>query len=191
MQIRRTPGHTLHVVQRGRARAPCFSRDTDRAAYLGWLAECARAGGCAVHAYVLMSNHVHLLLTPSRADGVAVLLRDLAERYGRYIAETYDHAPPIWDERIEARPVFTRRYVLGCMRYIERNPVSAGLVALPEEYRWSSHGSNALGFPDALVTPHSSYYALGRTMAVRQAAYRALFQSGRFLRPTAPSRRTH
>jgi putative transposase len=188
--IRRTPGHTLHLAQRGRARAPCFSRDRDRVAYLGGLAECAGASGCAVHAYVLMSNHVHLLLTPSRADGVAVLLRELCGHYGSYIAETYGHAAPLWDERVEVRLVFPRRYVLGCMRYIELNPVHAGLAPSPEEYRWSSYGANATGLADPVVTPHAFYYALGRTQGARQAAYRALFQ-GAVLRQVRAAYRLH
>ena len=175
---RRIPGHTLHLVQRGRDRAPCFSCEQDRAAYLGWLAEYARASGCAVHAYVLMGNHVHLLLTPSCGDGVAVLLRELAGSYRKYIAASYGHTASLWDERVDVRPVFPRRYLLGCMRYIELNPVRAGLVSLPEQYRWSSFGANAMGSGDPVVTPHGFYCALGRTVAGRQAAYRALFEGG-------------
>ena len=175
---RRNPGHTLHLVQRGRGRAACFSCEQDRITYLGWLAEYARASGCAVHAYVLMGNHVHLLLTPSRSDGVAFLVRQLDQRYAGFVAERYGHAAPLWDERIEIRPVYPRRYVLGCMRYIELNPVRAGLTLLPAEYQWSSFGANALGIADPIVTPHAFYCALGRSMAERQAAYRALFQGG-------------
>ena len=163
--VRRTPGHTLHVVQRGHGAAACFSCERDRVAYLDWLSQYAAASGCAVHAYVLMGNHVHLLLTPSRADSVACLMHALGER-------TEAH----WDERVEVRPVYPRRYLLGCMRYIELNPVRADLVAGPDQYRWSSYRSNALGVADARVTPHAFYCALGLTPAARQAAYRALFQ---------------
>ena len=179
--LRRTPGHTLHLALRGCGRAACFSGDADRAAYLEGLARHAPASGCAVHGYVLMGNHVHLLLTPARADSVASLLQGLDGHYTRYLGEAHGHAQPVWDERAEIRPVFPRRYLLGCMRYIEMNPVRAGLVGRPEDYRWSSHGANALGAADSLITPHAFYYALGRTAAERQAAYRELFR-GRVLR---------
>lgn len=173
---RRTPGHTLHVAQRGCGRAPCFSGEADRAAYLEGLARHAAASGCAVHGYVLMGNHVHLLLTPARADSVAWLLHHLGDHYTRHLDAAHGHTAPVWDERPEIRPVFPRRYLLGCMRYIEMNPVRAGLVVRPGDYRWSSYGANALGAMDALITPHAFYYALGRTAAERQAAYRELFR---------------
>lgn len=182
--LRRTPGHTLHLAQRGRGRAACFSGDADRAAYLEGLARHAAASGCAVHGYVLMGNHVHLLLTPARADSVASLLHHLGDHYARHLGEAHGHTAPVWDERPEIRPVFPRRYLLGCMRYIEMNPVRAGLVGRPQDYRWSSYGANALGAAHPLITPHAFYYALGRTPAERQAAYRELFQ-GRVLRQPA------
>ena len=147
-------------------------------AYLDALAQGAATSGCAVHSYVLMGNHVHLLLTPARPDSVLALLHGLVERYARYLGEAHGQTEPVWGERLEIRPVFPRRYLLACMRYIERNPVRAGLVAGPEQYRWSSYGSNAMGVADALITPHAFYYALGRMPAARQAAYRALFQGG-------------
>lgn len=171
-------GHTLHVIQRGYRRAACFSDDQDRQVYLHWLTRYAEHTGCAVHAYVLMGNHVHMLLTPSRADGVSCLLRLAGERYARYFGEVHEHAATLWEDRAETRPVYPRQYLLGCMRYIESNPVRAGLVARPDQYRWSSFRSNALGCADALVTPHAFYCALGRTQASRQAAYRALFSDG-------------
>ena len=176
--IGRTPGHTLHVVQRSNCRAACFFCERDRETYLDWLARYAAGSGCAVHAYVLMGNHVHLLLTPARADSVASMLHGLGEHYARYLGEEHGHSGPVWDERVEIRPVFPRRYLLACMRYIELNPVRAGLVAGPDQYRWSSYRSNAMGVADALITPHAFYYALGRTPAARQAGYRALFQGG-------------
>ena len=185
---RRTPGHTLHVVQRGHCRAACFFAERDRVAYLGWLSRYAGVSGCAVHAYVLMGNHVHLLLTPSRAEGVSVLIRRLAGSYAGYMSQTHGHTARLWDERIEVRPVYPRRYLLGCMRYIEMNPVRAGLVGSPGEYRWSSFGTNAMGIADPVVTPHAFYYGLGRTPAGRQAAYRELFQGGVLRQPRAAYR---
>ncbi len=176
LSLRRTPGHTLHAALRSRSRAPCFSCEEDRLACLQGLAHHA-GSGCAIHAYALMGNHLHLLLTPARADSVPVLLAGLEGHYARYLGKTYGHTQPVWDEHVEIRPVFPRRYLLGCMRYIEMNPVRAGLVRHPGDYRWSSYCANALGASDPLITPHAFYYALGRSPAERQAAYRGLFEA--------------
>ena len=170
------PGHPLHVIQRGYCRVACFFCERDRVAYLHWLGAYAERFACAVHAYVLMGNHVHLLVTPSRPEGVSRLMHALDERYTRYIGEAHERSGPLLEERFKAWPLRSRRHLLDCMRYIESNPVRARLVAAPGEYRWSSFRANALGHDDALVTPHSCYYALGRSAASRQAAYRALFQ---------------
>jgi putative transposase len=169
------PGHPLHVIQRGRLQAACFFGEEDCVAYLGWLGRYARRHGCSVHAYVLMGNHVHLLLTPSRENGVAGLMRSLGERYARYAGEAHQRVGALWEERYEAVPVHVGRYLLSCMRYIELNPVRARVVEWPAEYRWSSYRANALGQDDALLTPHAHYCALGRGTGARQAAYRALF----------------
>jgi putative transposase len=170
------PGHPLHVIQRGYCRTACFTCEPDRVAYVHWLGVYATNLGCAVHAYVLMGNHVHLLMTPSHAGGVSRLMRSLGERYTRYIGEAHERSGPLLEERFKALTLRSRQHLLDCMRYIELNPVRAHLVATPGEYRWSSFRSNALGHEDALVTPHSCYCALGRSAAARQAAYRALFQ---------------
>ena len=169
------PGVALHVVQRARGRAPCFSGAHDRTTYLEGLRECAERGACAVHAYVLMGNHVHLLVTPARASGATQLMRSIAERYGRHLAEAYGHEGPLWEDRFDGTPVHARRYLFSCMRYIESNPVNAGLAPEAGAYRWSSFRANAAGEDDALVTPHPYYYALGRSREERCAAYRALF----------------
>jgi putative transposase len=171
------PGHPLHVIQRGHLRSACFFGDEDCIAYLGWLGEYAARCGCSVHAYVLMFNHVHLLLTPSRTGGAAALMRSLGGRYARYVQDVHHRNSALWEDRFEAVPVHVRRYLLSCMRYIELNPVRAGLVARPGQYRWSSFGANALGQNDALLRPHTYYCALGRDAASRQAAYRALFHA--------------
>lgn len=164
------PGHPLHLIQRGYCRAACFIDERDRLAYLDWLTLLSGRMGCAVHAYVLMGNHVHLLLTPTRAGAATRLMRSLAERC---VPEARDG--PFWEDRFETWPVFPRQYLLACMRYIELNPVRAGLVARGDAYRWSSHRANALGEADTLLTPHPFYLALGRSSASRQAAYRAMF----------------
>jgi putative transposase len=171
-------GVALHVIQRGRGRAPCFSCAEDRIAYLELLAENAAHCECAVHAYVLMANHVHLLVTPTGAHGVSQLAQALCDRYQRYVAEAYGSESCLWEERREIRPVHARRYVLACMRYIELNPVRAHIVARPQDFRWSSFRSNALGAEDPVVTPHPIYYALGRSPEARRKAYARFVQRG-------------
>lgn len=170
------PGHPIHVIQRGHLRAACFLGEEDCVAYLGWLGRFATRCGCSVHAYVLMGNHVHLLLTPSRAHGVAGLMRFLGERYARYAEEIHHRDGTLWEDRYEAFPVHVGRYLLSCMRYIELNPVRARVVASPGQYPWSSFRANALGQDNPLLTPHAHYCALGRGAESRQAAYLALFQ---------------
>jgi putative transposase len=165
----------LHVVQRGRARLACFSCAGDRAVYLRALRACAEREQCAVHAYALMGNHVHLLFTPAHTAGAARLMPAIAACYAHHLATAYDHEDSVWEEAYDASPVHARRHLLACMRYIEENPVRAGLAARPGEYPWSSYRANALGEGDALVTPHPHYYSLGRSPDERRAAYAALF----------------
>ena len=170
------PGHPLHVIQRGHLRSACFFGEEDCIAYLAWLGQYAAGYGCSVHAYVLMGNHVHLLLTPSRANGVAKLMRSSRERYARYVEDIHHRDGALWEERFDAYPVNVGRYLLSCMRYIELNPVRARVVQRPGQYRWSSFRANALGQSNPLLTPHAHYCALGRDAESRQAAYRALFR---------------
>lgn len=167
------PGHCVHVVQRGSWRAACFFCERDHLVYLQWLAWCAVRYQCAVHAYVLMGNHVHLLVTPSTADGVARLMRALAQRHARHSRDAHGRDSALRAGRVDVAPVYLKRHVLACMRYIERNPVHAGLVEWPGRYRWSSYRANAFGWDDPVVTPHPFYYALGRSPEARRAAYRA------------------
>jgi len=166
---------TLHVVQRGRARSACFSRAPDRTAYLRALRECAECEQCAVHAYALMGNHVHLLFTLARPAGAARLMPAIVERYARHLATAYGHADSVWEDAYDATPVHARRHLFATMRYIEENPVRAGLAAHPGAYPWSSYRANALGEDDALVTPHAHYFSLARSPDARRAAYAALF----------------
>ncbi len=161
-----TPGHALHLIQRGACRQACFASHEDRAAYLERLAHAAREVRCAVHAYVLMGNHVHLLATPCEKGAATRLMRSLAA-----------HDRELWEPEFETWPVFPRRYLFACMRYIELNPVRACLAQSPGQYRWSSYGANALGSHDPAVTPHPFYLSLGRTAPTRQALYRNLFRS--------------
>jgi putative transposase len=166
---------TLHVVQRGRARAACFSCMEDRAAYLRALRVCAESEQCAVHAYALMGNHVHLLVTSAHAGAAARLMPAIASGYARHLAAAYGHPDPVWEEAYDASPVHAQRHLLACMRYIEENPVRAGLAAHPGAYPWSSYRANALGEDDALVTPHAHYCSLAPSPDARRAAYAALF----------------
>jgi putative transposase len=169
------PRVALHVVQRGRERCACFSCAGDRAAYLKTLRACSEDEQCVVHAYALMGNHVHLLLTSARAGGAARLMPAIAARYARHLATAYGHEDSVWEEPYDASPVRARAHLLACMRYIEENPVRAGLAAHPGAYLWSSYRANALGEDDALVTPHPHYCSLGRSPDARRAAYAASF----------------
>jgi putative transposase len=166
---------TLHVVQRGRGRRPCFSCAKDRAAYLAELRRCSGRQACAVHAYALMGNHVHLLFTAERARGPSRLMPDIAGRYASYLRDEYDHEGAVWEESYDASPVRARAHLFACMRYIEENPVRAGLARSPGAWRWSSYHCNALGQPDALITPHVHYFSLGRSPREREKAYAATF----------------
>ncbi len=166
---------TLHVVQRARERRACFSCTRDRAAYLEAVRECATRAECAIHAYALMGNHVHLLLTAARASGPARLMPAIAAGYAHYLAAAYSHEDRVWEDAYDASPVQVRRHLLACMRYIEENPARAGLAAHPGAYPWSSYRANALGEDDALLTPHRHYCSLGRAPGERCAAYAALF----------------
>ena len=170
---------TLHVVQRGRGRRLCFSCAKDRAAYLAALRRGSERQSCAVHAYALMGNHVHLLFTSERARGASRLMPDVAASYARYLSGEYGHEGEVWEQPYDASPVHARAHLLACMRYIEENPVRAGLAPSPGAWRWSSYRANALGEDDPLVTPHPHYYALGRCSAERGAAYAALTEGAR------------
>ncbi len=132
---------------------------------------------CALHAYVFMTNHVHLLVTPSTADGVSKAMQCLGRRYVRYFNDRHARTGVLWEGRFRATLIDSERYLFTCHRYIELNPVRAMLVRCPTEYRWTSHAANALGAEDSLISPHERYLALGRSPEARRVAYRALFES--------------
>jgi putative transposase len=171
------PGQPLHVIQRGNNRTPIFFHDEDYARYRDWLARAAAAEGCAVHAYALMTNHVHLLVTPQSADSLPRLMQSLGRRYVRYINVAYRRTGTLWEGRYRAAPIDSEAYFLACCRYIELNPVRARMVAHPRDYRWSSYAAHAQGARDALVEDHPLYRTLGATPVERQKAYRALFRA--------------
>jgi putative transposase len=164
----------LHIVQRGHNREPCFFAEDDYSSYLYWLERALKETGCALHAYVLMTNHVHLLLTPESAHAVPRLIISLGRRYVQCINRSYRRTGTLWDSRYKSSLVQAETYLLSCQRYIELNPVRAAMVDDPGHYRWTSYRANALGQPDARLTPHPVYRALGRDDRERQATYRAL-----------------
>ena len=168
------PGVTQHVIQRGNDRQPCFFVEADYLRYRTDLRELARRECCAVHAYVLMTNHVHLLMTPAVSGAVARVMQSLGRRYVRYINDRYHRTGTLWEGRYKSCLVDDGDYLLQCHRYIELNPLRAAMVADPRDYAWSSHRSNACGDHDPLVSPHASYLALSDDATRRQHAYRAL-----------------
>lgn len=170
-------GVPLHIVQRGHNRDACFFADDDYLAYRHWLAEALKDTGCTLHAYVLMTNHVHLLLTPPQPENVPRLIISLGRRYVQYINKTYRRTGTLWDSRYKSSLVQEEPYLLLCQRYIELNPVRAAMVNDPAHYRWSSYAANALGQSDTLITPHSLYTAMAANDASRRENYRALFRS--------------
>lgn len=170
------PGIPLHVIQRGNNRQACFFTDDDYRFYLDQLSRCARHAGCAVHAYVLMTNHVHLLLTPQEANAAGRLMKLLGQRYVQHVNRRYRRSGTLWEGRFRSCIVQDEAYLLSCSRYIELNPVRAGMVAHPAEYRWSSYRVNAQGEADGLTEAHPTYTALGRQARQRQACYRDLFR---------------
>ncbi len=166
----------LHIVQRGHNRAPCFFTDDDYETYLYWLRRGIAAKGIALHAYVLMTNHVHLLLTPPDNRAVPDLFISLGRRYVQYINRTYRRTGTLWDSRYKSSLIQTESYLLCCQRYIELNPVRAAIVADPVQYRWSSYRCHALGQTNAMLASRAEYLALGTSAQARQDAYRALFR---------------
>jgi len=171
------PDQPLHVIQRGNNRQAIFFAADDYARYRDWLAEAASEYQLAIHAYVLMTNHVHLLATPARADSLPRVMQSLGRRYVRYVNDTYRRTGTLWEGRYRAAPIESEAYLLACSRYIELNPVRAGIAAHPRDYRWSSWRAHAQGAADRLVSEHALYRALGRSDAERQKAYRALFRA--------------
>ncbi len=166
-----------HVVQRGVIRSPCFFAEEDYHCYLHWLQEAAAKWHCVIHAYVLMTNHVHVLLTPTDPQGPAKLMQSVGRRYVQYMNRHYRRSGTLWEGRFKSSAVQAEQYLLTCQRYIELNPVRAGMVSDPRQYRWSSYRCNGLGQGDGLITAHPVYQALGLDGESRRAAYRALFRS--------------
>ena len=170
------PGVPQHITQRGNNRQACFFAKADYELYLSLLNEACNKHQCVVHAYVLMTNHVHLLLTPETPTGVSLVIRDLGRDYVRQINRTYQRTGTMWEGRFKSSLVDEHAYCLACYRYIELNPVRAGMVKHPSEYPWSSFKSNALGKPSSLLTPHESWLTLGGDGKSRLLNYQRLFE---------------
>ena len=170
-------GVPWHIIQRGNNRAVCFHAEEDYRRYLDILTEQSRRFGCAIHAYVLMTNHVHLLLTPEKADSAGLMMKHLGQRYVQYINRVYGRTGTLWEGRFRSCLTQSEDYVLACYRYIELNPARAAMVRHPRDYRWTSFHANGDGRKDALITPHDQYLRLARTAAGRLEAYRALFKA--------------
>lgn len=171
------PNQPQHVILRGIDRRAVFFAPGDYARYRDWLIEAAHDYGCAVHAYVLMPNHVHLLVTPSSAESLPRTMQSLGRRYVRYINAAHGSTGTMWEGRYRAAPIDSGAYFLACCRYIELNPVRARMAKHPRDYQWSSFRAHADGEKDAAVSNHPLYRALGRSAAERQQAYRELFRA--------------
>ena len=166
-----------HIIQRGNNRQATFFAEEDYRFYLDCLLEAARKYGCEVYAYVLMTNHVHLLASAQQPYALSRMMQHLGRRFVQYINHVYRRSGTLWEGRFKASLVDTETYFLRCSRYIECNPVRARMVVAPADYRWSSYRAHALGTPDKLVAMHEQYERLGKIDGERQLAYRDLFRS--------------
>jgi putative transposase len=169
------PGYPYHIVQRGNNREASFISVDDYLYYLDLWVGCAERYGVSIHAWCLMTNHIHFLVTPARADSISFASKVIGSRYAQYFNKTYKRTGTLWEGRHKSSLVQSDRYLLTCMRYIELNPVVAGMVDKPEQYRWSSYMSNAWNKP-GFVIPHEEYLGLGGDVDQRLVAYRELFR---------------
>lgn len=172
------PGYPHHVIQRGNNRQPIVLDDADRLRLLALLAEHAPRCKVALHAYVLMDNHFHLLATPETQDGLPQMMQAVGRSYVRYFNNRHGRSGTLWEGRYKSTLIETERYLLACMVYIDLNPVRAGMVAEPAQYGWSSHRHCIGQAVDKLVTPHALLWNLGNTPFAREAAYRDLVRAG-------------
>ena len=170
-------GVPQHIIQRGNNKQVCFVSTQDSAAYINWLKEYANKYQVDVHAWVLMSNHMHMLCTPKIANGISVMMQSLGRQYVRYFNHTYNRTGTLWEGRYKSCLVDADDYLLHLYRYIELNPVRANIVENPADYHWSSYQINALGRSSELCTPHPLYRALGASIDKRRVAYQALFKN--------------
>ena len=167
-------GVPLHIILRGNNREPVFLNDEDCQFFKEALLDASRRHGLAIHAYVFMTNHIHLLASPTTEDSVPKTMQSVGRRYVQYFNFHYQRTGTLWEGRYRATVVDAENYLFECMRYIELNPVRAGMVRHPRDFTWSSYLANAEGRVDGLVTPHGLYRCLAQDEGERRAAYRAL-----------------
>ena len=172
------PGYPHHIIQRGNNRQPIFVDQQDYERLLADLKQQADLHKVAVHGYVLMSNHLHLLVTPETADGVPLMMQGVGRAYVRWFNRRHGRSGTLWEGRYRSTLIEAERYLLACMAYIELNPVRAGMVAAPAQYPWSSHAHHAGLRADPLLKPHPLYWAMGNTPFAREHAYAQLVQAG-------------
>ncbi|AEG91890.1 transposase [Ramlibacter tataouinensis] len=171
-------GYPHHIIQRGNNGQPVFSTSGDRETFLSILAEQARQRQVALHAYVLMDNHFHLLASPASAEAIPRWMQAVGRQYVRYYNQRMGRTGTLWEGRYRSNLIQAERYLLACMVYLDLNPVRAGLVAQAADYPWSSHAHYVGLRHDSLVTPHPLYWALGNTPFARELAYAELVQTG-------------
>lgn len=170
-------GYAQHIVQRGNNRCVCFISEGDYVAYAHWLAEGAKKYGIAIHAWVMMSNHAHLLVTPKHDNTVSLMMQYLGRQYVRRFNHVYNRTGTLWEGRYKSSLVDSDRYALACYRYIENNPVKANMVVSPGEYRWSSYHTNARGVDSAMLSTHPCYEQLAKSKLARLRVYSQLFDN--------------
>lgn len=172
------PGHPHHVIQRGNNRQAIFVSAADYQTMLDLLEENASKFNVAIHSYVLMGNHFHLLATPETANGLPQMMQAVGRRYVRYFNDSQKRTGTLWEGRYRSTLIQTEPYLLACMAYIDLNPVRADMVVQAKDYPWSSHAHYVGGRIDKLITPHALFWSLGNTPFAREAAYADLVQAG-------------
>lgn len=168
------PGVSQHVCHRGNNRTHVFADDDDRRMFLTLLQRCSSQQNVAVHGYVLMTTHYHAQVTPYEEHCVPRMMQNLGSQYVRYFNDRHARTGTLWEGRYQSSLILDERYWLTCLRYIERNPVAAGMIASPADYEWSSYGANGMGRENPILTPHGLYLRLGDTATVRNAEWAAL-----------------
>jgi len=171
-------GHPHHLIQRGLNRQPIVADDTDRERLVAELRECAALHRVAIHAYVLMDNHLHLLATPETDEGLSRMMQSLGRRYVAAFNKRHGRSGTLWDGRFRAAPLEAQAHLLACMRYIETNPQRLGQAIRPEDYRWSSAAHHLGRRRDPLVVDHALFWGIGNTPFEREAAYKAWLEQG-------------
>lgn len=171
------PGIPQHIIQRGNNRQVCFASKEDFVVYAHWLYESSEKYGVAIHAWVFMTNHVHILATPQEQGGISRVMQTVGRHYVRYFNKVYQRSGTLWEGRFKSCVVDAENYLLICQRYIELNPIRANMVDDPVDYPWSSYRCNGLGKPSKLWKPHEVYLRLGKSERERLVSYRALFKA--------------